>query len=151
MSDFGIEQAREAGQGFKEAMGMSDEEFEQHISFGFNRRLMERFEEMGGAKIIAEVTEAKYCLAGCQVGQKLVLQCVPAMLLPEESDCPLCSKAIGPVAELVHQTLGPHERGSRPQRRAGPVRQLPGPRHPLRRARQRALQGLRRERAASLR
>ncbi len=103
MSDFSIEQAREAGQGFKEAMGMSDEEFEEHISFGFNRRLMERFEEMAGAKIIAEVTEVKYCLAGCQVGQKLVFQCVPAMLLPEESDCPLCSKAIGPVSELIHQ------------------------------------------------
>jgi uncharacterized repeat protein (TIGR04076 family) len=103
MSDFSIEQAREAGQDFKEALGMSDEEFEEYISFGFNRRLMQRAEEMGQARIVAEVTEAKYCLAGCQVGQKLVLQCVPAMLLPEESDCPLCSKAIGPVAELVHQ------------------------------------------------
>ncbi len=82
---------------------MSDDEFEEHISFGFNRRLMARFEEMSEARIVAEVTEAKYCLAGCQVGQKLILKCVPAMLLPEESDCPLCSKAIGPVAELVHQ------------------------------------------------
>ena len=103
MSDFSIEQAREAGQGFKEAMGMSDEEFEEHISYGFNRRLIERYEEMSQARIIAEVTEATYCLAGCEVGQKLVFQCVPAMLLPEESTCPLCSKAIGPVAELIHQ------------------------------------------------
>jgi len=103
MSGFDIDKAREAGQGFKEAMGMSDEEFEEHISFAFNRRLMEHYEEMSSARIIAEVTEAKYCLAGCQVGQKLVINCMPAMLLPEESSCPLCSKAIGPVAELIHQ------------------------------------------------
>lgn len=103
MSELDIDSAREAGRAFKEAMGMSDEEFEEHISFAFNRRLMARFQEMSRAKIIAEVTEATYCLAGCEVGQKLVFQCVPAMVLPEESDCPLCSKAIGPVAELVPQ------------------------------------------------
>jgi len=103
MSDLDIDSARQAGRAFKEAMGMSDEEFEQYIGYGFNRRLTARFEEMSQMRIVAEVTEAKYCVAGCQVGQKLVLKCVPAMVLPEESDCPLCSKAIGPVAELVHQ------------------------------------------------
>ena len=102
MSGFDIDTARKAGQGFKEAMGMSDEEFEEHISYSFNRRLMEHGEEMGRARIIAEVTEAKYCLAGCQVGQKLVFNCLPAWVLPEESTCPLCAKAIGPVAELVN-------------------------------------------------
>jgi uncharacterized repeat protein (TIGR04076 family) len=99
---YDIETARQLGQGFKQAMGMSDEEFEEHISYGFNRRLMEHLDEMTSAKIVAEVVEAKYCLAGCQVGQKFVLQCTPAMLLPEESTCPLCSKAIGPVAEQVN-------------------------------------------------
>ena len=103
MGDFDIETARQVGQGLKQFMGMSDAELEEHISFEFNRRLLAHHEEMAQAKIIAEVTETTYCSAGCKVGQKLVLKAFPAVLLPEESDCPLCSKAIGPVADLVHQ------------------------------------------------
>ena len=103
MEDFDVDAAREAGQGLKQFMGMSDAELEEHISFGFNRGLLAHSQEMTQAKIIAEVTESKYCSAGCKVGQKFVLQAFPAMLLPEESDCPLCVKAIGPVADLVHQ------------------------------------------------
>ncbi len=103
MTDHDIETARQAGQGLKQLMGMSDAEFEEYISYPFNRRLLARQDEMSGCKIIAEVTEATYCLAGCKVGQKLVINAVPAMLLPEECTCPLCVKAIGPVAELVTQ------------------------------------------------
>ena len=103
MSDVNIDTARQAAQGLKAAMGLSDAEIEEHISYGFNRRMLARYEEMSGSKIIAEVTEAKYCTAGCKVGQKYVMSGLPAVLLPEESDCPLCVKAIGPVAELVHQ------------------------------------------------
>lgn len=82
-------------------MGMSDEEYEEYLSFSFNRRLIGRSQEMSQVRIVAEVTEAKHCLAGCQVGQRLVFQCLPAMVLPQESDCPLCSKAIGPVADIT--------------------------------------------------
>lgn len=103
MKDFDVETARQAAQGLKQLMGMSDADLEEHISYPFNRRLLAHLEEMTDTRIIAEVTESTYCLAGCKVGQKLVLKTVPAMLLPEESDCPLCSKAIGPVAELVQQ------------------------------------------------
>ncbi len=103
MTDIDIEAARQAALGLKQTMGMSDAEFEEHISFGFNRRLIAHQEEIAQAKIIAEVTESKFCSAGCKVGQKLVMQALPAMLLPKESDCPLCIKAIGPVADLVHQ------------------------------------------------
>jgi len=103
MSNDEIESAREAGQGLKQLFGMSEAEFEKHISYPFNRRLLARQDEMSKAKIVAEVTESKYCLAGCTVGQKLVIHALPAMLLPEESDCPLCIKAIGPVAAVVQQ------------------------------------------------
>jgi len=103
MSDFDVDATREAAQDLKRLMGMSDAEVEEYIKFPFNRRLMAHLDELSDAKIIAEVTEATYCLAGCKVGQKLVIKAAPAMLLPEESDCPLCVKAIGPVSETVMQ------------------------------------------------
>ncbi len=101
MSTADIDQARDSAQPLKQLFGMSDSQIEEHIGYAFNRKLMAHQQEMGKAKIIAEVTESTNCLAGCRVGQRLVLNCLPAMLLPEESDCPLCSKAIGPVADLV--------------------------------------------------
>ncbi len=101
MSTADIDAARTAAQPIKQLFGMSDAELEEHISYAFNRKLLAHAEEMAKAKIVAEVVESTNCLAGCQVGQRLVFRCLPAMLLPEESDCPLCSKAIGPVAELV--------------------------------------------------
>lgn len=102
MSDVSIEEARAAGLRFKEHMGLSDAEFEEHISWAFNRRLMVRHDEMASYKIIAEVVESRYCGAGCKVGSKLVFKSVPTVLLPEESDCGLCVKALGPISELVH-------------------------------------------------
>jgi uncharacterized repeat protein (TIGR04076 family) len=102
MAEISIEEARVAGQKFKEHLGLSDAEFEEHISYAFNRRLMVRHDEMASYKIVAEVVEAQYCGAGCKVGQKLVFKSVPTVLLPQESDCGLCVKALGPVAELVH-------------------------------------------------
>ena len=101
MSNADIDRAREAAQPLKGLFGMTDAEIEEHISYGFNRKLMAHAEEMGRARIIAEVTESTNCLAGCQVGKRLVFKCLPAILLPEESDCALCSKAIAPVAEMV--------------------------------------------------
>ena len=101
MSSADVDRAREAAQPIKAMFGMSDAEIEEHISYAFNRKLMAHAEEMSNARIIAEVTESTNCLAGCQVGKRLVFKCLPAMLLPEESDCALCSKAIAPVAEMV--------------------------------------------------
>ena len=57
MTDVDIETARQAAQGLKQSMGMSDAELDEHISFAFNRRLLAHHEEMAPAKIIAEVTE----------------------------------------------------------------------------------------------
>jgi hypothetical protein len=86
MSDFDIETARQAGQGLKQFMGMSDAELEEHISFEFNRRLLAHHEEMAQAKIIAEVTETRYCSAGCKVGHKLVLNRMLKKSSPQPSD-----------------------------------------------------------------
>lgn len=120
MSDTDMDAARQAAQGLKQLMGISDAELDEHLSYSFNRRLLAHQDEMGDAKIIAEVTEATHCLAGCKVGQKLVIKAVPAMLLTEESDCPLCIKAIGPVAELVMQLWDRMSEGLDPNE--GPIR-----------------------------
>ena len=100
MADVSREEARAAGQKLKAHLGLSDQEFEQHISHVFNRRLIVRHDEMAQYKIIAEVVEAKHCGAGCKVGQKFVFKAVPAVLLPAESDCGLCVKALGPISNL---------------------------------------------------
>jgi hypothetical protein len=54
-------------------------------------------------KIIAEVTEARYCVAGCKVGDKLVVG--PGNIVNVgESTCPLCIGALSPMMERVHLT-----------------------------------------------
>jgi hypothetical protein len=52
-------------------------------------------------RIIAEVTDAKYCFAGCKPGDKLVFGPQP-LLNAQESTCPLCIGALAPMMERVH-------------------------------------------------
>jgi len=52
-------------------------------------------------KIIAEVTEAKYCVAGCKVGDKLVIG-PGSVVNVEESTCPLCIGALSPMMGRLH-------------------------------------------------
>ena len=85
----------------KQAFGITDEDFQTHISYPKNLRLAERGPELMKYKIIAEVTESTYCGAGIKLGQKYTFSAFPAMLLAEESDCPLCARAIGPIADLI--------------------------------------------------
>ena len=85
----------------QQAIGITDEDFKKHISYPQNLGLARRAPELMKYKIIAEVTESKYCSAGLKVGQKFTFRSLPAMLLPDESDCPLCVRAIGPIASLI--------------------------------------------------
>ncbi len=52
-------------------------------------------------KIVAEVTEAKYCSAGCKVGDRLVIGPGPSVNA-QESTCPLCIGALAPMLGRVH-------------------------------------------------
>ena len=90
-----------AKQMMKQQFGISDEDFQIHMSYPQNRKLAQRIPELMKYKIVAEVTEAKYCGAGLKVGQKFVFNTFPAMLIPGESDCPLCVRALGPIANLI--------------------------------------------------
>jgi uncharacterized repeat protein (TIGR04076 family) len=83
------------------AIGVTARDFEKHIAFPHNRKIVLSTVELQKYHIVAEVTESKYCSAGVKVGQKLIFTCIPAMLVPEESDCPLCIRALGPIAPLM--------------------------------------------------
>lgn len=85
----------------KQAIGITDEDFQTHMSHPKNRKIAERGQELMKYKVIAEVTESKYCMAGLKTGQKYTFNAFPSMLLTGESDCPLCVKAIGPIVGLI--------------------------------------------------
>ena len=86
---------------WKQRHNMPDEDFETFISFPGHRNLALRTAEMRKYKIIAEVIKSKYCNAGLKVGQKFVFKVMPSVLLAEESDAPLCIKALGPMGDMM--------------------------------------------------
>jgi len=51
-------------------------------------------------KVVAEVTDARYCMAQLKVGQKLVFD--GAGLNFQESTAPPCIRALGPLMEAVN-------------------------------------------------
>jgi len=85
----------------KKMIGITDEDFEKYISFAHNRKLSLRRGEINQYHIIAEVTEAKYCTAGVKKGQKYVFSAIPNKLLMDQSTCPLCIKALGPLSDAM--------------------------------------------------
>jgi hypothetical protein len=91
----------EARQGLHKAMGMTSREFEKHVSYPHNRKIVINKDEMHKYLIVAEVIKSKYCGAGLLKGEKLVFRAMPALFMPEQSDCPLCLRAVGPLANLV--------------------------------------------------
>jgi len=88
-------------QGMQQAVGITDDDFEKYMSYPMNMGIAKATPVLMNYKIIAEVTESKYCSAQVKPGQKYVFQALPAMLLAEESDCPLCARAIAPVGEAL--------------------------------------------------
>jgi hypothetical protein len=83
----------------KQLIGITDEDLDR-LPPGI-RKLLSAVPQMANYKIIAEVTDAKYCFAGCKPGDKLVFGPQP-LLNAEESTCPLCIGAIAPMMERVH-------------------------------------------------
>jgi uncharacterized repeat protein (TIGR04076 family) len=91
----------EVKQKLRQNLGITDEDFKTYIGFPHNRKILEHRQELAKYKIIAEVTESKYCSAGLKLGQKYIFNTMPAVLLAQESDCPLCMRALGPIAHLM--------------------------------------------------
>ncbi len=90
-----------AQKGLRKGFRMTKKEFEKHISYPHNRKIVINKEEMHKYLIIAEVIESKYCSAGLTKGKKLVFRAMPAVFEPEKSDCPLCLRAVGPMGTMV--------------------------------------------------
>jgi len=70
----------EIKQRMQQFIGITDEDFQTHISYLKNLKLAERGLELRKYKIIAEVKESKYCSAGLKPGQKYTFNTFPAML-----------------------------------------------------------------------
>lgn len=75
----------------KNVLGMSDEDIEK-ISPEQEQEFKNSIENMGKYQLVAEVVKSRYCAAGLQVGQKMVVK--GAAIDPEATDCPLCVGAI---------------------------------------------------------
>ena len=86
---------------WKQRHHMPDEDFEAFISSPAHRNLALRTAEIRKYRIIAEVVKSKYCNAGLKVGQRFVFSAMPSMLLAEESDAPLCIKALAPMGNMM--------------------------------------------------
>jgi len=86
----------------KKKYGMTDEEWEKHISEPCSVKIILSRDTMAKYRIVAECVESKFCGAGIKVGQKFKFQTIPNLYLPEESDAPPCIKALGPLSELMH-------------------------------------------------
>ncbi len=56
-------------------------------------------------RIVAEVTESTHCAAGINTGQRYIFKTIPPVLVPEDSDCPLCIRALGPVTGFVNTIM----------------------------------------------
>ena len=86
----------------KDYIGITDEDLDK-VSPGIAKLLdaIIKYETLKW-KVIAEVTESKYCFAGCKVGDKLVFDNAGLMLNAAESTCPLCIGAIPQMLERVH-------------------------------------------------
>ena len=85
----------------QEAVGISDEDFEKYMSFPHNAALAKSTPEFMKYKIVAEVTDSKYCTAGLKKGQKYTFQSLPAVMLPEETTCPVCARALPPIGNII--------------------------------------------------
>jgi uncharacterized repeat protein (TIGR04076 family) len=62
-----------------------------------------RIDAVGRQRIVAEVIESRYCAAGLQKGQQIVIE--GGALVPAKSTAPLCMRALGPLTGFVNTIL----------------------------------------------
>ncbi len=81
----------------KQELGMTERDID-NMPPGLEKLVSSRLRSY---RIVAEVTEAKYCVAGCKVGDRLVIG-PGSVVNVAESTCPLCIGALNPMMERLH-------------------------------------------------
>lgn len=77
---------------------MSDEDIAA-VTPEQQQQFKKTLENMGRYRLVAEVKKSRYCAAGLQVGQNLVLNGV--QIDRDASDCPLCVGLIAPLQRAL--------------------------------------------------
>lgn len=86
----------------KESVNITDDDFELFSQNPESIRLVSHDRILRSYIFTAEVIESKYCSANIKVGQKYTILGLPACILPQETDCPLCIKAIAPMVDIIN-------------------------------------------------
>lgn len=88
----------------KQVVNITDEDWETlKVGSPGVYKFFTRIEDVAKNRIVAEVVESKYCAAGLQVGQQIVIE--GGALVPDKSTAPLCMRAIGPLTGFVNTIL----------------------------------------------
>ena len=101
----------------KNVVGVSDEDLSVLTQDAHRSVLLEKFPELLSYEVVATVVDNPKpvnCSAQLKVGQTLIFDLMPAMLNVRDSSCPLCSRAIAPLARVIPQFWGVIASGGNP-------------------------------------
>ena len=87
----------------KKVFGMPDSEISK-VAPNI-QKIMSSYPKFQQYRIVAEVTDSQYCGAQIKKGQKYIFSALPPLLLAEESDCPLCIRALGPLTGFINSVM----------------------------------------------
>ena len=105
----------------KQAIGITDEDLER-LSPGMKKLLSDLPGKMKW-KVIAEVTESKYCFAGLKPGDKFVFN-FPVLNVSESTAAP-CMEAIAPLVGQIRAMLDRVAEGGDPNTSIFATQQVP--------------------------
>ncbi len=88
----------------KQVVNITDEDWEtfRKGSSGVYK-FFSRIDDIMKHRIVAEVIDSRYCAAGIQKGQQIVIE--GGALVPGKSTAPLCMRAIAPLTGFVNTIL----------------------------------------------
>lgn len=105
----------------KQAIGITDEDLER-LAPGMKKLLSDLPEKLKW-KVIAQVTESKYCFAGLKPGDKFVFN-FPLLNVSESTAAP-CAEAIGPLASQIRAMVDRAAEGGDPNASIYATQQVP--------------------------
>jgi hypothetical protein len=85
-------------------LGYTDEEMKIWSSFPVYKEMIRQSDNFMQSRIIAEVIEARACMAGHEVGQKIVMD-GNGVLLRDQCPKKICSLLLGPMAAFIPMVM----------------------------------------------